>query len=693
MKFIFLIPLLFLLSCSSHKTNESYLWLEEVEGKKALDWARAENEITFNKLKKDPRYENLEKTVYQTLTDKKKIPYGTIQGKYVYNFWRGKKVKRGQIRRQPLVSYIKNHKKWEIVLDIDKLAEKENENWVYKGRNCLKPKYRYCLVRLSRGGKDAAVYREYDMKTKQFVKNGFKTKEGKTYVEWLDRNHLLIGADFGNNTLTKSGYPRIVKLWKRGLGLNKAKVVYEGKTSDTAVWSQYYNKSPKYIFIGRSIERYKRAIYLLDRKTLKVITKLPLPTDVSWQGTLVNQFFVKLRSDLNIASKDYKKGSVLAFDIKDMIKNNKITKAKLLFEPNKMQALRRLHFVKDKLIISYLENVKTRHKEVFYKSGKWVSRILDLPIKSGRVGVFSTDEDRKDFFFYNESFLLPETLFYFNGNKSIKIRSQVSKFKKNNLETKQYFATSKDGTKVPYFIVSKNLKNKQKQTPTLIYAYGGFESAMLPRYSPVLGKVWLEKGGQYVLANIRGGGEFGPSWHQAALRENRNRAFEDFYAVAQDVIDRGLSVSAKIGIKGGSNGGLLTAVALTQRPELYKAVISAVPLADMERFHKLLAGHSWVGEYGNPDKKEDKDFLLKYSPFHNIDDNKTYPRAFITTSTMDDRVHPGHARKMVAKLKDYNQNVLYYENTEGGHAGAANYKQTAQKIALEYIYLYQELGL
>ncbi len=686
-----IIPFL-LLSCASHKKNQDYLWLENIEGTKALKWVESQNNITFKKLKSDPRYKDLTKKIYQTLTDKKKIPYASIQGKYVYNFWRGKKVVRGQLRRQTLKNYLKRKKKWEKVLDFDKLAKKEKENWVYKGRECLTPKYRYCLVRLSRGGKDASVYREFDMVKKAFVKNGFRTKEGKTFLEWLDKDTLLVGANFGKGSLTKSGYPRIIKIWKRGQKLANAKLVYSGKASDTVVWPSFYDKAPKYFFIGRSVQRYKRVIYVFDRKSLKKLVKLPLPSDVSWEGLLGDKFFVKLRSDLINKGVTYKKGSVLALGLKSMIKFKKLKNIEIVFEPNSKQALRRLHFIKNKVIISYLENVKTKHMEISFKRGALHKKELVLPVKSGKVGLFSTHEDRSDFFFYNESFLLPETLFYYNGKKSLKIQSQGVKFDVKNLKTRQYFATSKDGTKVPYFIVSKNFKSLKEDTPTLIYAYGGFESSKLPNYSPVLGKSWLEKGGQYVLANIRGGGEFGPSWHQAALRENRFKAFEDFYAVAEDVIRRGLTISDKLAIKGGSNGGLLTAVALTQRPDLYKAVISAVPLTDMERFHKLLAGHSWVGEYGNPEVIDDKKFLLSYSPFHNISDKSKYPKAFVSTSTMDDRVHPGHARKLVAKLKDYGQDVLYYENTEGGHAGAANYKQTAQKLALEYIYLYQQLG-
>jgi prolyl oligopeptidase len=692
MKYILIIFSLLLISCASYKSNESYLWLEEVEGKKALDWVNSENAITFSKLKSDPRYKNLEEDIYKTLTDKEKIPYGKLQGKYVYNFWRGQKIIRGQLRRQLLTDYLKQKKEWEIVLDFDKLAKKENENWVYKGRECLLPEYRYCLIRLSRGGKDASVYREFDLEKKVFIKNGFKIKEGKSSFEWINKDTLLIGTDFGKGSLTKAGYPRITKIWKRGTNINKAKTIFTGNFDDTGVWPSYYDKTPEYLFVLRTPERYKRDIYVYDSKTLKRLIKLPVPIDSSWIGMLNYKYFIKLRSDLNYKKQVYKKGSVLVLDIKEMIRTKNMGKITVLFKPNNSQSLRSLYFVKNKLIISYLEDVNTKYHEYSFSDNQWVSKELKLPITKGKISLFSTDEDRNDYFFYHESFLNPQTLYYFDGFKSHKIKSLKSKFNSKGLKTKQYFAISKDGTKVPYFIVSKNIKNKNKETPTLIYAYGGFEVSRLPGYSPILGQSWLSKGGQYVLANIRGGGEYGPSWHQAALKEKRHKAFEDFYAVANDLIKRGLTSPVKLAIKGGSNGGLLTAVALTQRPNLYKAIISAVPLADMERFHKLLAGHSWVGEYGNPDIKKEKEFLLNYSPFHNIKASPAYPQAFFTTSTMDDRVHPAHARKMVAKLKDYGQKVLYYENTEGGHAGAANYKQTAQKLALEYIYLYQELS-
>jgi len=665
--------------------HDPYLWLEEVEGEKALAWVDKKNENSLNYLKKQPSYQGIYEDTLSILNDRDRIPYAGERAGYYYNFWRDENHVRGIYRRTTLEEYKKDNTQWETVLDVDLLAEQEGENWVYKGMTCHYPKYERCLVSLSRGGADATVVREFDMNSKSFVKEGFSLPEAKSSVSWRDDNSVFVGTDFGEGSLTDSGYPRVVKVWQRGEPLSAAKTIYEAdKTSVSAGAFTMYDNGNAHHMLYDGTSFYTRDIYLL-KENGKV--RVPIPEDASLIGLNNNKFFVQLKSEWN----GFAQAEVIYADINDVGKSD--IGFTSFVKPSETRSIEGLNFTKSAILVTMMDHVK----DILYRyqlqdNGEWKVDQVDFPT-TGTISVFNTDPERDSFFVNYADFLSPSSLYLVDG-KSLsidKLKSAKSHFNADDFVAAQKFATSKDGTKVPYFIVHKKDIKLDGTNPTLLYAYGGFEVSMQPFYSASVGKNWLEKGGVYVLANIRGGGEYGPRWHQAALKENRHKAFEDFEAVAEKLIADKVTSSKHLGIQGGSNGGLLVGAAFTRRPDLYNAVICQVPLLDMKRFNQLLAGASWMGEYGNPDNADEWDYIKTYSPYHNLSKDADYPKVFFTTSTRDDRVHPGHARKMVAKMEDMGFDVLYFENTEGGHAGAANNEQRAMVNSLNYVYLLNRL--
>ncbi len=633
----------------------------------------------------DPRYIKTQMEIESILDNKDRIAYPTIVGNFIYNFWTDDKNPRGLWRRCSLEEYMKKNPKWETVLDVDLLGKVEKESWVYKGSQMLKPDNKIALVSLSRGGKDAIEVREFDLESKSFIKNGFYLPEAKSDVAWFDQDNLLVGTDFGKGSLTTSGYPRIIKKWQRGTPLASAKILYEVKEDEmqTYPFTIYKNKTA-YRFIGRQINFYTyETFFLTDEDKL---VQLPIPNSSYMNDLLNDQIYFILKKDWAHKEKNYKAGSLISFDLKKFI-NQGHFEPNLVYQSDSKNSLQSISTSKNKLWLEISQNVKPSVYEML-ANGK-MNRVK-LPAM-GSASVVSTDEDSDHVFLSYSSFLIPTSIYSYKDKNLSLYKSMPQFFNEKKFSASQFEATSKDGTKIPYFVVHKKNLKYNGENPTLLYAYGGFQVTMEPYYSGTLGKSWLEQDGVYVLANIRGGGEFGPQWHQAALKENRQRAFDDFYSVAEDLFKRKITSANHLAIKGGSNGGLLMGVALTQRPELYKAVIVEVPLLDMLRFNKLLAGASWMAEYGNPDIPEERAYLEKYSPYHNLKENKNYPMVFVTTSTKDDRVHPGHARKMVALLQKYKISNLYFENMEGGHSSAADTKQKAKLLALHYIFLYKEL--
>ncbi len=693
--FIFLAPLL--LGCVAAATEaqqasasppDPYLWLEDVTGERSLAWVKEQNNLSKGELESSPDFEPIRQRLLSILDSKERIPYVAKHGAWYYNFWRDAKNVRGVWRRTTLEEFKKAQPAWETVLDVDELGSAEKENWVWKGYEVLYPTYDRCLVMLSRGGSDATVVREFDLNTKEFIKGGFSLPEAKSRVVWRNRDTVYVGTDFGPGSLTSSGYPRLVKEWKRGTPLSSATLVYEGKTEDVSVdASVVHDHGHTYEMIERGPTFFTSEV-LIRRGDSWV--KLDKPADAI-VNTFDDQLLLHLRTDWTVGGQTYSAGALLATDFNSAFGPER--KFSVLFQPTDRKSLAATSDSKHFLIINELDNVRNKLYLLRHQDGKWNRTALDAPA-FGSVGVTGIDSDESDDYFMTVTdFLTPSSLYLGNlehpGRELLK--SLPSFFNAAGLEISQHEATSKDGTRVPYFQVSRQGIKMDGNNPTLLYGYGGFEISMLPNYNPSVGSAWLERGGTYVLANIRGGGEFGPKWHEAARKQNRQRAYDDFIAVAEDLCARKLTSPQHLGIQGGSNGGLLMGVMLTERPDLFKAIVCQVPLLDMRRFNKLLAGASWMDEYGNPDKPEDWAYISQYSPYQNVSKDKKYSRVLFTTSTRDDRVHPGHARKMVARMKEQGHDVLYYENTEGGHGGAANNQQAAYMQALSYTFLLKEL--
>jgi prolyl oligopeptidase len=686
---ILLLSLFWILYLNAQEEEDPYLWLEEILGQRALEWVKIQNQESTSKLEAVPVFKSIYEKTLEILNSPARIPYVSIYGNYLYNFWRDSEHPRGIWRRTTFEEYKKKEPKWEVILDIDRLAKDENENWVWRGAQLLYPDYNRALIMLSRGGADASVVREFDISTKSFVKDGFQLPEAKSRVSWIDINSLFVGTDFGPGSLTTSGYPRIVKIWKRGTPLNEAKTIYEGKTTSvSAAGYRLFSEEGNIDFIVESPTFFTNIYHILKDGGL---IKLDIPADAEIESYFKGNFLIRLKSDWNSGNKTYKQGSLIAGKMEDILSGKK--DFKVVFEPTSFSSIQEISRTKNYLLVNILDNVVSRlYRFSMDAKGNWVKKEIILGDK-GTISISSTDEKRDDFFLNYENFLTPSALYLVNGKtlKIEKIKSMPEFFDSSSYKVLQYKALSKDGTSVPYFVVMGKNTKFNGENPTLLYGYGGFEIALRPSYLSTVGVAWLENGGVYAVANIRGGGEFGPKWHQAALKKNRHKAFEDFIAVAEDMIKRKITSPQKLGIMGGSNGGLLVGSVSMMRPDLFKAVVCQVPLLDMKRYSKLLAGASWIDEYGDPDDPDMWEYIKTYSPYHNVKKDVKYPKIFFTTSTRDDRVHPGHARKMTAKMKDMGHEVYYYENTEGGHAGAANNQQRAYITALSYSFLYWQL--
>jgi len=670
-------------------TDDPYLWLEDVEADKSLDWVRARNAVSENQLAKDPGFEALRGDLLAILDSSARIPFVGKMGEFYYNFWRDKTNPQGVWRRTTLAQYRNDAPEWEVLLDIDALGKAEGTNWVWGGAECLRPEYDRCLINLSRGGADATVTREFDVSDRAFVKGGFERPEAKGDLGWIDIDTVYVGTDFGAGSMTSSGYARIAKQWKRGTPMAQAEVVYEGQDSDIAVGA-FHDDTPGYErdFVYRGLTFYTNVLYLRGKDG--GLTKLDLP-DGAQKGVVREWLTVELRQPWSVGGEDHAAGTLLAIKLDEFMAGKR--DFDVLFAPSENTSLASSGATKDYFFINVLEDVKNRIYVLKPGQDGWARRPLVGAPAFGNVGISAVDSDESnDYFMTVTDYLTPTSLLLGTMGKAPgKLKQLPAFFDATPYEIKQHFATSKDGTQVPYFMVSRKDLALDGDNPTLLYGYGGFEVSETPRYSAGVGKAWLADGGVYVVANIRGGGEYGPRWHQAALKANRNKAYEDFAAVAEDLIARKITQPKRLGIQGGSNGGLLTGNMMVMYPQLFGAVVSQVPLLDMQRYHKLLAGASWMAEYGDPDKPEEWAFLRKYSPYQNVSKDVDYPPVLFTTSTRDDRVHPGHARKMTARMLEQGHDVTYYENIEGGHGGAANNAQSAYMSALAYTFLKQKL--
>ena len=670
-------------------TDDPHVWLEDVSGEKALDWVKARNEKAKQRIESDPSFEKLRNDLLEILDSNARIPFVAKNGEFYYNFWRDKKNERGLWRRTTLSEYKKAEPNWEVLLDLDTLGKTEGENWVWKGASLLRPDYTRALVTLSRGGADADVTREFDLVKKEFIADGFQRPESKGGMSWIDLDHVFVSTDFGAGTMTDSGYPRIAKIWTRGKPMEEAVTVYEGTATDMSIGAAH-DDSPGFErdFVTRNIAFYNDELYWLkDRKDL---VKINVPNTAN-KSVFHQYLLVELREPWTIGDNKYAAGSLLVTKFDDFMAGNRSFDT--LFAPTDTTALSSFGFTKDAMFINVLEDVKNRIYVLKSTDKGWSKEPLRGAPSFGTVNVTAVDSDESnDFFMTATDYLNPTTLSMGTiGSDPVELKRLPNFFDPKGLEISQHFATSADGTRVPYFMVSQADLKPTGDHATLLYGYGGFEISLQPNYSASVGRAWLTQGGVYVVANIRGGGEYGPRWHQAALKENRLKAYEDFAAVAKDLVALKITRKERLGIQGGSNGGLLVGNMVTLYPNLFEAAVCQVPLLDMRRYNKLLAGASWMAEYGNPDIPEQWSYIQKFSPYQNVKEDKKYPKVLFTTSTRDDRVHPGHARKMMAMMESQGHPVWYYENIEGGHGGAANNRQSAFMQALAYTFLKQEL--
>ena len=667
--------------------NDPYLWLENVDGDRAMAWVEARNQDTRETLARGEPFARSERRLRAILDSSDRIPYISKYGPHYYNFWRDGEHPRGLWRRTTLDEYRKPNPAWETVLDVDLLAREEKENWVFAHAEFLEPTYDRCLIALSRGGADAVVVREFDLSTRSFVAHGFYLPESKGSFSWAGKDRLFVARDFGPDTMTESGYPRIVKLWRRGEALTAADIIFEGGRTDVSVGA-YATLAPGYEaeFVYRGIDFYNTDLFIRREGALRAID---IPSDAT-ASVHRGRLFITLDTDWTIGARMYPAGSLLATDFERFLAGDR--KLDVLYDPSPGSSLAQYSPTRNHVLINVLDNVRNRVYAATPTMDGWERTNLTKPGGMQTISVRAVDPHADDRYFTDSAdYLTPSALSLGTvGGRDIALKRMPAMFDAAGLSITQAWAVSADGTRVPYFLVG-NPKSKGPR-PALLYGYGGFEISMTPQYSPGVGAMWLEQGGVYVVANIRGGGEFGPAWHQAALKANRPRAYEDFIAVAEDLIRRAITTPGQLGVMGGSNGGLLAGNMLTMRPDLFGAVVAQVPLLDMRRYHELLAGASWMAEYGDPDKPEEWAFIRSFSPYHNLDPDTRYPPLLLMTSTRDDRVHPGHARKMGAKMAAQGHRVLYYENIEGGHAGAADNAQRARMWTLAYTFLHRTLG-
>jgi prolyl oligopeptidase len=676
-------------------SDDHYLWLEEVSSPKALQWVEAHNAKSTAVLEADPRYHGFYSQALDIAQAKDRIPVGAFIGGQIYNFWQDEDHVRGIWRRTSEQSYASGNPQWETVLDLDALAASEKANWVWKGAQCARPAERRCLLNLSDGGEDAVTIREFDLPTKSFVKGGFTLPKGKQRVDWQDENTLLVSREWKKGDLGRTGYPFIAKRLRRGQPLASAVEVYRGSAKDGG-----YGVTPFVLrdsgnrtlaVVNRPIDTFNHETYVLTPKGARRVA-IPAKSDLS--DLVAGRVIIHNREDWAVAGKTFPAGSVLAVDLAQLKADPAHPKPTIVYAPTAREALQSVSSSKDVLLVDILDNVRGR--TLAYRpqaNGGWTHGALKLP-ENSTVGVASTSSKDNRALVGVTNFLTPPSLWLADAatGEIRQIMQQPAKFDASNLVAEQREAVSSDGTRIPYFIVHRRGMKLDGNNPTLLYAYGGFEASMTPSYSATTGKLWLENGGVYVLANIRGGGEFGPAWHEAGLGTKRQIIYDDFAAVAKDLIATKVTSPRRLGIRGGSNGGLLMGVEFTQHPDLWHAVVIDVPLLDMLRISKIAAGASWEGEYGSVDTDPAiRAFWEKTSPYQNLRANAGYPTPFIFTTTKDDRVGPQHARKFAARMEEMGLPFYYYENTEGGHAAGANLKQTAHTNALEMTYLTRKL--
>ena len=673
---------------------DPYLWLEDIEGPKALDWVKAENAATDQLILSRPGFEADRRRARAILDDDRQIAMpGEVMGDVMTGFWRDAANPRGIWRQSPLDAWLAGKPVWTTLIDVDALGKAEKQSWVWHGADCLAPDYKRCLVALSPGGTDADIVREWDRTTGAFVEGGFALPLAKSSVTWEDADHLLVATDYGEGSMTTSGYPRIVKRWQRGTKLADAKTLVEGETGDVGMGvGAEMDGDTRWPVISRNKSFYTTDVYIPNGDR-SAYTRTIIPETAELRGVIDGQAIIFL----NDPFADFTAGSLLALPLDLMARGDQVPFVPVM-APTASQAIENVAAGDDVLWVKALDDVEGKlfalRRDQPY--GRWSQK--EVPLATNATVQIAGMVGKRDLLLATaETMLQPPTLYAVPETGAPQtIQSLPAQFDARDMSVEKRFATSKDGTKIPYFLVRK--KGAKAAAPALIHAYGGFKAAQTPGYltgqpyrAGPLGLFWVEDGNAYVLANIRGGGEYGPAWHQAALYEKRQNSFDDLHAVAEDLVATGVSKKGKIGISGRSNGGVLVGAAMEQRPDLYGAVISGSPLKDMRRFNKLLAGASWMDEYGNPDDPADWAYISKYSPYQNIKKGVKYPPIFLYLSTKDDRVHPGHARKFAARLKELGNRVYYHEYLEGGHSVGADHAEDAIRAAMLHAFLLREL--
>jgi prolyl oligopeptidase len=684
--------------CSAHSQSsdpeDKYIWLEDANGPRAMDWVKAEDARTAKILEADPLFAQFDAEALKVSEDPSRLPIPGLQGNEVYNFWNDEKNVRGLLRKTTLSDYSTPTPPWQTVLDIDALDKQESKSWVFHGSDCLYPGDEYCIFNLSIGGEDAATAREFDLKRDKFVDDGFVSSHSKQEIAWQDKDTLLIARDWGASTMTQSGYPFIVKEWKRGTPLDSAKEIFRGESGDISARAYVLHDAQ-----GHHLTVFERAVSFFESRwwiqTPAGLKELAIPRKAQPAGLLSGRLLIDLHEDWtpNPNGPKFTQGSLVSVRLADILRDPAHPNPTVVFAPTADEFLNGFATTHSRLIVATLKHVLGR-AYIYTPTGQdgWSVKTLDVPDNS-TVSIVTASDANETFFLSTQSFLTPPSLLQgdaASGHLTLS-RSQPPLFDASQDTVEQLYATSTDGTKIPYFIVHRKDMPFNGQNPTLLTAYGGFEVSETPRYSAVLGKLWLERGGVLVLANIRGGGEFGPAWHEAGLKTHRQRIYDDFAAVGQDLIARKITSPQHLGIEGGSNGGLLMGVEMTQHPDLWNAIVIQVPLLDMLRFEHIAAGASWVGEYGSVSVPAERAFLAGISPYNQLKSDVKYPEPFIFTTTRDDRVGPQHARKFAAKMEEYHEPFLYDEITEGGHGAGADLKQTARSWAETYVYLAEKL--
>ena len=674
--------------------EDKYAWLEDVSGERSMAWVTAENARTAKVLEGDPRYAANYDAALKVAEDPSRLPYPQLRGGDVYNDWRDAKNPRGLLRRTTLADYLTETPHWQPVIDYDQLGRDEKVGWVGRGSTCLYPYDRHCMVGLSAGGEDATTQREFDLKTGKFVPAGFILPSSKQNVAWVDADTLLVTRNWGGNAMTKSGYPFVVKEWRRGTPLESAKEIFRGDAADeVGSYPEVVHDGQGHVLVlvSRGNTFFQQETHV---RTARGMERLAIPAKAEVSGMVNGRVLIRIREDWTPAggTAHFVQGSLLEVRLADLLKDPAHLKPDAVFQPTAKEFLQEVSITRDRMLVTTLENVQGRAYIYTPAAHGWTKSRVALP-DNVALDVGPTDASSNVFFLSVTGFLTPPSLWMGDAStgKVSRTKSQPPLFDASQDVVEQLTARSKDGTAVPYFVVHRKDMKYDGSNPTLLNAYGGFEISETPFYSAYLGKLWLEKGGVFVLANIRGGGEFGPAWHEAGLKTNRQRIYDDFAAVGQDLMTRKITSPRHLGIEGGSNGGLLMGVQMEQHPELWNAVVIQIPLLDMLGFEHIAAGASWVGEYGSTSVPEERAFLASISPYHQLKSDVKYPEPLIFTTTKDDRVGPQHARKFAARMKEFNLPYLYDEITEGGHGSGADLKQQTRTSAVTYTYLQRQL--